>query len=140
MRPHLFLQLAVLLSLSSPVLANEAHRPAAPAGLQAANSVAVAGTVTLTWQAVKGATEYVVAASRETEASWQSVATTTEPSYEFADLPEGTKYYFRVSCHTKTGQSEWSTAVMLNTASAKSAMGTLPPAAKFSVVAKSLSR
>lgn len=122
MRPLIFLQLAVLASLASPALATQVHRPAVPAALQVANSATAPGTVTLSWQAVKGATECVVAASRETQESWQNVATTTEPSYEFVDLPDGTKYYFRVACSNKTGQSDWSETVMLTTTSAKSSM------------------
>ena len=124
MRSLVFLPLAALFSFASPALANDSHRPAAPVAVQAANG-ATAGNVSLTWQAVKGATRYEVSASRETEHAWQSVATTTEPSYEFVELPEGTRYYFRVASHTKAGQSDWSSAVMVVTGSAKGSVAAL---------------
>jgi len=122
MRSLIFFQLAALTALGSPALANETHKPVAPVGVQAENSADVPGTVRLTWQAVKGITEYVVASSRETEASYQSVAVTPTASYEFVDLPQGTKYYFRVACNTKSGQGPWSTSVLVTTTPSKGSM------------------
>jgi len=83
MRSLALFQLAALTALTAfgaPALASDTRKPpvaAAPATLQAVNSSEVAGTVTLTWQPVKGVSEYIVASSRETEASWQSVAVTS---------------------------------------------------------------
>jgi len=128
MRSLVFCSLAALTALTSEGLANETHKPGAPAALQAENSATVAGTVQLTWRAVKGATEYIVASSRETESSWQNVATTNVASYEFVDLPEGTKYYFRVACNTKSGPGPWSSAVILNTTSSSGLLAAQKPA------------
>ncbi len=130
MRALTFFQLAAvsaLAALGSPAVAKPAHKAVAvtaPVGLQAAN-IDVPGSVRLTWQAVPGATEYVVASSRESATNWQSVAVTQSPSYEFVDLPEGTKYYFRVTCNTKAGQGPWSAAVTLTTTISKGAVAAL---------------
>jgi hypothetical protein len=132
MRYPTFFQLAALASLTAfgaPAFAKDTHKPAAvavtaPVAVQAANTE-VAGSVRLTWQPVKGATEYVVASSRETTTSWQSVAVTSTASYDFVDLPEGTKYYFRVACNTKAGQGPWSAPVMLTTTISKGAVAAL---------------
>ena len=130
MRALTFFQLAAFSAfgvLGSPVLAKPAHKPAAvtaPVSVQAAN-IDVPGSVRITWQAVPGATEYIVASSRETAANWQSVAVTKSPSYEFVDLPEGTKYYFRVACNTQAGQGPWSAAVTLTTTISKGAVAAL---------------
>ena len=136
MRSRTFFQIATLTAFTAlgglgvPALASESHRSTAaataPVSVQAENRAEAAGSVKLTWQPIKGMTEYIVASSRETETSWQSVAVTNTPSYEFVDLPEGTKYYFRIAANTKAGQGPWSASVMLTTTINKGAMAALP--------------
>ena len=88
-----------------------AVRLAAPTELLAVSSQNVEGAVELKWHAVKGATTYTIAASRENDSNWQDVGSTSETVFQVNELPEGTKYFFRVAASSKFGQGDWSSAV-----------------------------
>lgn len=88
-----------------------AVRLAAPTELVAVTSQSVEGAVELKWRAVKGATTYTIAASRENDSNWQDVGSTSETVFQVNELPEGTKYFFRVAASSKFGQGDWSSAV-----------------------------
>jgi hypothetical protein len=89
-----------------------AEAPSPPVAFLAAKSPKLAGAVDLSWQAVKGVSEYAISASRETQDNWHDLDTTKATEYQVNELPEGTKYYFRIASKTRTGQGAWSSPVM----------------------------
>lgn len=105
----LFLMLAALSVASSPAAA---QRLTPPADVAAARSPNTAGAVELSWHAVPGASAYAISASRETEDSWQLLTTTTATAFRVDELPEGTRYFFRIASRRGESQSGWSRAVM----------------------------
>ena len=90
----------------------EAKKPLPPTEFQATKSLKADGAVELNWHAVKGATGYTISASRENDENWHDVGNTTELEFQVNELPEATKYYFRIASNTKSDQSDWSTAVV----------------------------
>ncbi|GIP60500.1 glycoside hydrolase family 6 protein [Paenibacillus sp. FSL W8-0186] len=83
--------------------------PAAPAGLTATAGNA---QVSLTWNAVSGATSYTVKRATTSGGPYTDVATgLTTPSYTDTSLTNGTTYYYVVSASNSAGQSPNSTQV-----------------------------
>jgi predicted phage tail protein len=89
-----------------------AERLAPPHNLQAAKSAKLEGAVELSWSVVRGATGYLISASRENDDNWHNVGESTVTEFQVNELPEETKYYFRVASVGKSGQSDWSKAVV----------------------------
>ena len=119
---QLFLVLAALSGAASPAAA---QRLTPPADLTASRSPRTPGAVELSWRAVPGASAYAISASRETQDSWQLLTTTTATTFQVDELPEGTRYFFRVASRRGESQSGWSRAVMQN-ASAGGDFGAAP--------------
>jgi hypothetical protein len=90
----------------------EAKKPTVPTEFLAEKSQELPGAVELSWRPVKGISEYAISASRETSDNWQSLGTTTGANFQVNELPEGTKYYFRIASKDRAGQSEWSDTVV----------------------------
>jgi fibronectin type 3 domain-containing protein len=83
--------------------------PAVPTGLQAA---AGNGQVSLTWNAVAGATSYTVKRSTISGTSYQSVAgEVTSTSYADTNVSNGTTYYYVVAAVNAVGESADSSQV-----------------------------
>jgi hypothetical protein len=77
-------------------------RPNAPANLAVAS---VAGTtVTLTWSAVNGATQYVVLVGRSPSSSDILSTNTTNTNYQWGGVPQG-QHYARVQAMNSCGTS-----------------------------------
>ncbi len=89
-----------------------AERLQPPHNLQAVKSAKLEGAVELSWSAVRGATGYLISASRENDDNWHNVGDSTVTEFQVNELPEETKYYFRVASVGKSGQSDWSKAVV----------------------------
>lgn len=89
-----------------------AERLQPPHNLQAAKSAKLEGAVELSWSAVRGATGYLISASRENDDNWHNVGESAVTEFQVNELPEETKYYFRVASVGKSGQSDWSKAVV----------------------------
>lgn len=105
------LLLLTLASLAVPAQRAEAKKPLAPTELLAVTSIEAPGTVELSWHAVQGASKYTVSASRESADNWHDLGTTATTSFQVDELPEGTKYFFRVASNGTAGQSDWSGAI-----------------------------
>lgn len=103
---------ASLFVLLSPMPADARKPLAAPTELTAKKSLVLPGAVELRWRPVDGASEYAIAASRETDDNWQSLGTTSESQFQVNELPEGTRYYFRVASRSGPRQSEWSASTV----------------------------
>ncbi len=104
----LFLVFAQMTMFVSHAAANKLPPPS---GFVATSSTNLDGAVDLRWSAVKGASSYTIAASRESEDNWQVLDTVTGTEFQVNELPEATKYYFRISSNTKAGQGDWSHSV-----------------------------
>lgn len=105
----LFLFFAQMTLLASNAAANKLPPPN---GLVATSSNKIDGAIELRWSAVKGAASYTIAASREAEDNWQVLDVVIGTEFQVNELPEATKYYFRIASNTKLGQGDWSTSVM----------------------------
>lgn len=112
MRKFIMFLLLIVASIALPGPRAEAKKPTAPTELLAVTSLETSGAVELNWQAVKGVSRYTVSASRETADNWHDLGTTTATSFQVDELPEGTKYYFRVASNAPSGQSNWSGAIV----------------------------
>ena len=96
---------SVSCSLTVPQASN---LPATPTGLSAtANSPY---QVTLAWNAVTGATSYIVERQDPGETSWQDIATTTSSSYVDTLVQPGTRYSYQVVAVNNNGGSAPSNA------------------------------
>lgn len=100
--------LIVMAEMASLTAGAKTYKPSAPIALLATRSPRLPGAVELSWPAVKGASEYTISASRETDGNWQNLGTTSSTEYQVNELPEGTKYYFRIASNTSGEQSPWS--------------------------------
>lgn len=109
-----FIMSLLFTSVAAALSAPPAHamKPTSPTEFLAVRSLEIPGAVELSWHAVKGVSEYTVSASRETAENWHDLGTTSATMYQVNELPEGTKYYFRVASNTRGGQSKWSGAVV----------------------------
>lgn len=124
----------VVLLFPMPV---DARKPmAAPTELTAQKSLTLPGAVELSWSPAQGATEYAISASRETDDNWQSLGTTSETRFQVNELPEGTRYYFRVASKTGSSLSGWSATAMQYSSQAKDFRHGLVLPADFQVGAR----
>lgn len=91
----------------------------APAGLQAQPSLV--GAITVQWNAVSGASRYVVEQSLVPDRDFVEVAAVTAVSgktvytYRITGLGYGETYYYRVKAVDNAGDSPWSTTVSATT-------------------------
>jgi len=116
---HFNALLIAITELVSSTAGAKMHKPSSPTTFLAVTSPRLPGAVELSWHAVKGAREYTVSASRETSGHWQSLGTTSSTAYQVNELPEGTKYYFRVASNTKSNQGPWSGTAIQYTSETK---------------------
>ena len=92
---------------------------AAPTALQARPSLV--GAITIEWNALPGATHYIVESSLLKDANYQPLATVTAVAgksvYSFRDsgLGYGETYYYRIKAVTGSGETEYSTPVSTTT-------------------------
>jgi hypothetical protein len=129
-----FLALSLVLLSSMPV---DARKPlAVPTELTAVKSLTLPGAVELSWRPVQGAAEYAISASRETDANWQSLGTTSESRFQVNELPEGTRYYFRVASRSGSDQSGWSASAVQYSSQTKDFRPGLVVPSDFRVAAK----
>jgi hypothetical protein len=112
MRKFIMLLLLTFANLALSALPAEAKKPITPTELKAVTSPEIPGAVELSWHAVKGVSKYTVSASRETAENWHDLGTTTATNFQVDELPEGTKYYFRVASNVSAAQSDWSGAIV----------------------------
>jgi len=82
--------------------------PAAPTGLVATATNAL---VTLTWNAVDGATNYFVKRSTTDGSGYTLLASTTKTTYSDTALTNGIRYYYVVSAANQTGEGTNSSQV-----------------------------
>jgi hypothetical protein len=141
MRKFITLLLLALadVTLAAPrVEAKGSTASASPTEFLAARSLAIPGTVELSWHPVKGVTEYTISASRETADNWQTLGTTTGVSFQVNELPEGTKYYFRIASNGGSDRGRWSGAVIQYSSQTKDFRPALLLPANFRVSAQSM--
>lgn len=115
------LTVCALLIASAELISSTAgaktRKPSPPTTFLAVKSPVLPGAVELSWHKVKGASQYTVSASRETAGNWQELGTTRSTEYQVNELPQGTKYYFRVASNARSGQGHWSdTAIQYSSA------------------------
>jgi len=72
------------------------------------------GEIDLSWDTVRSARSYVIERSADppTETSWTHAGVSTRSQATIDGLTSGTRYWFRVSVLTTTGQSGWSNPAM----------------------------
>lgn len=87
--------------------------PPAPTGLTATDGD-FTGEVDLAWDRVQGARSYVVQCSPDppTDTSWAHAKIATRSQITVANLPSGTRHWFRVAAVGTRGQGSWSSPVM----------------------------
>ena len=66
------------------------------------------GEVNLSWDAVSGATSYILQISRGRRGKWKHVDIITEPFYMLTGLRNGSHFFFRVAAVFRNGQGPWS--------------------------------
>ena len=66
------------------------------------------GTVACSWDAVRGASSYVLECTQTENGPWSQVAVTTTSSYIAGGLQSGKKYFFRVQGVGAAGPGAWS--------------------------------
>jgi hypothetical protein len=68
------------------------------------------GELDLSWNPVSGVRSYEIQLSPDppTNTTWSHAATSTKSSTTISDLTPGTRYWFRVSAISASGQSGWS--------------------------------
>lgn len=117
------LTVSMLLIASAELVSSSAgaktRKPSPPTTFLAAKSPALPGAVELSWRKVKGASKYTVSASREIAGNWQDRGTTSGTEYQVNELPQGTKYYFRVASNAKSGRGHWSDTAIQYTSATK---------------------
>ena len=69
---------------------------------------ALPGEINLQWDAVNGATSYVLQISKGKKDKWVQIDIITEPIYMLSGLDPKTEHFFRVAAVFPDGQSEWS--------------------------------
>jgi YD repeat-containing protein len=83
--------------------------PPAPAGLQLTRGAD--GSVRLSWQAVTGATSYVVMRRAADSDTWQELATVTALTYVDASAGASAVYFYRIAANSSAGRSAYSVEV-----------------------------
>ena len=99
--------------------------PAAPTGV---NATAASGSVTLSWNAVSGATSYRVYRSTTSGGSYSLVGSPSGTSYPNNGLTNGTTYYYVVRAHNGTVESANSAQVSATPTGSGSGNPSLPAA------------
>ena len=69
---------------------------------------ALPGEINLQWDAVNGATSYVLQMSKGKKDKWVQIDIITEPIYMLSGLDPKTEHFFRVAAVFPDGQGEWS--------------------------------
>ena len=82
---------------------------AAPSGLSASNTIA---SLTLKWNAVKGATGYEIYRAG-TDGKYSKITTVTSTSYVDTNVKNNTQYSYRIKAYNAAGTSAFSTAASL---------------------------
>ena len=82
---------------------------AAPSGLSVSNTIA---SLTLKWNAVKGATEYEIYRAG-TDGKYSKITTVTSTSYVDTSVKNNTQYSYKIKAYNAAGASAFSTAASL---------------------------
>ena len=83
--------------------------PSAPSGLAVSNTIA---SLTLKWNAVKGATGYEIYRAG-TDGKYSKITTVTSTSYVDTNVKNNTQYSYKIKAYNAAGASAFSTAVSL---------------------------
>ena len=83
--------------------------PSAPSGLAVSNTIA---SLTLKWNAVKGATGYEIYRAG-TDGKYSKITTVTSTSYVDTSVKNNTQYSYKIKAYNAAGASAFSTAVSL---------------------------
>ncbi|PKV75182.1 Ig-like domain-containing protein [Pontibacter ramchanderi] len=115
----LVLFLVSALTGSTSTAASNAFFATAPVGVKAQPSLV--GAITLQWNTVTGATQYVVEQSLSANSGYEVLATVpvvsgkTIYTYRHTGLGYGERYFYRVKAVTGSGDSPWSSTVSATT-------------------------
>ena len=85
------------------------QKPSAPSGLSVSNTIA---SLTLKWNAVKGATGYEIYRAG-TDGKYSKIKTVTSTSYVDTNVKNNTQYSYRIKAYNTAGASAFSTAASL---------------------------
>ena len=85
------------------------QKPSAPSGLSVSNTIA---SLTLKWNAVKGATEYEIYRAG-TDGKYSKITTVTSTSYVDTNVKNNTQYSYKIKAYNAAGASAFSTAASL---------------------------
>ena len=85
------------------------QKPSAPSGLSVSNTIA---SLTLKWNAVKGATGYEIYRAG-TDGKYSKITTVTSTSYVDTNVKNNTQYSYRIKAYNAAGTSAFSTAASL---------------------------
>jgi len=95
--------------------------PSAPTGVSA--NATSSSSITISWNAVSGATSYTVYRSTSRSGSFSSVGTTSSTSFTNTGLSANTTYYYKVTASNSYGTSGYSSTVSAKTQSGGSGGG-----------------
>ena len=85
------------------------QKPSAPSGLAVSNTIA---SLTLKWNAVKGATGYEIYRAG-TDGKYSKITTVTSTSYVDTNVKNNTQYSYKIKAYNAAGASAFSTAASL---------------------------
>ena len=85
------------------------QKPSAPSGLSVSNTIA---SLTLKWNAVKGATEYEIYRAG-TDGKYSKITTVTSTSYVDTSVKNNTQYSYKIKAYNAAGTSAFSTAASI---------------------------
>ena len=85
------------------------QKPSAPSGLSVSNTIA---SLTLKWNAVKGATGYEIYRAG-TDGKYSKITTVTSTSYVDTNVKNNTQYSYKIKAYNAAGASAFSTAASL---------------------------
>ena len=85
------------------------QKPSAPSGLSVSNTIA---SLTLKWNAVKGATGYEIYRAG-TDGKYSKITTVTSTSYVDTNVKNNTQYSYKIKAYNAAGTSAFSTAASL---------------------------
>ena len=85
------------------------QKPSAPSGLSVSNTIA---SLTLKWNAVKGATGYEIYRAG-TDGKYSKITTVTSTSYVDTSVKNNTQYSYKIKAYNAAGASAFSTAASL---------------------------